>query len=610
MKKHPTLLVVFTLLVFPSLFWAQGSSSEDLKPVTRTYAFTKATIITQPGQVIENGTVIIKNGLIQAVGKNVAIPMDAEIIKADSMYIYAGFIEGLSHTGIPRAEAPQPGAGRGGGGNRQQTPEVANPGTPPNKLAGITPERKLTEVLSASDKSIEEMRKMGFTAAHVVPEGMMLPGQGAVILLHGDNPDAMVLKDGTAFFSQFTGARRMYPSTVIAVIAKWRELYHQAELAQAHEKAYKANPKGMSRPAYDPVLQAFYPVINKNQKVFFKASDVKSAYRVLSLQKEFGFPVVMAELKQGWHVADELSKKNIPVLLSMDLPEAKEEKGEEATAKGSERGGRPGGGVAGRGRGPEDAVATPAASTPKPAKADPNDPFQKEKVALEKRRNEEMKKHLEQAASLEKAGVVFGFSTLDVKSKDIQTNLRKMIENGLSENTALAALTTIPAKMLGVSDMIGSIEQGKIANLVITDKPYFAEKSNVRYVIVDGVKYEYEAKKPAKKGDPNAKVKVAGKWSYRFEAMGQTMSGTLDLSDVSGTISGSISNETMGNKSTIESAELNGNALSFTTQIDAGGQNLTVAYALVIDGDSIEGTVTAGQYGSFSLEGERISNPD
>lgn len=577
MKKHPTLLVLFCLLVIPSFFWAQSNSNE-LKPVTRTYALTQATVVTEPGKMIEGATVIIKDGLILAIGKNVKIPIDAQVVKADSMYIYAGFIEGLSHTGIPKAE-PQQG-GRGGG---PQSPQVRDPGSPPNDLAGITPEKKLGESLKAKDKSIADMRKLGFTAANVVPDGQMLPGQGALIMLHGDNADKMILKDNTAFFSKLSGARRMYPSTVIAVIAKWRELYRQAELAQAHEKAYKKSPSGMTRPSYDPVLQAFYPIIDKEQSVFFKASDVKSAYRVLSLQKEFDFPLVIAELKQGWHVADELSKRKIPVLVSMDLPEDKAGKG------GKKKEGKKG---------------------DKKEEAKDDDPFKAEREALTKRKMKSLKEHWTNAAQLEKAGVTFGFSTLDVKSKDVKGNLRKMIENGLSEDAALAALTTVPAEMLGVSDMLGSVATGKIANLVITDKPYFDEKSNVRYVFVEGNKYEFEAKKPAKKGDPNAKVSVAGKWSYNFEAMGQEMDGILELVDNEGEISGSITNTAMDSKNTIDTAELNGNELSFSIKIDGGGQTVTVEYNLVIDGDNMEGTVSAGQFGTFDLEGERISNPD
>lgn len=567
-------MVLLCLLVIPSFCWAQANA-EEMKTVTRTYALTQATVVTEPGKMMEGATVVIKDGLITAVGKNVKIPIDAQVIKADSMYIYAGFIEGLSHTGIPKAEPQQ-------GGNRQQAPRVEDPGSPPNDLAGITPEKKMAEVMKASDKSIAEMRELGFTAANVVPSGRMLPGQGALVLLAGDDAEEMILKDHTAFFSQLVGARRMFPSTVIAVIAKWRELYRQAELAQAHEKAYEKNPSGMARPSYDAVLQAFYPLINKEQTVFMKAEDVKSAYRALSLQKEFDLPMVIVELKQGWHVTEELSKRKIPVLLSMDLPQDKKSKDK---GKGDKK---------------------EAKKKEKEPKAD--DPFAAERKALEKRKMEAMKDHWTQAAKMEKAGVTFGFSTLDVKGKDVKANLRKMIENGLSENMALAALTTVPAKMLGVSDMLGSVATGKIANLVVTDQPYFEEKSNVRYVFVDGHKFEYEAKKPSKKGDPTAKVEVGGKWSYSFEAMGQQMEGVLELVDNAGDISGTITNTAMDSNSTIESAELSGNELTFSIKIDGGGQSVMVEYELIIDGDNMEGTVTAGQFGTFDLEGERIPN--
>ena len=85
------------LLAWPALLFAQDE--KPLAPVTRTYAITNVNIIQGPGRKIDMGTVVIKNGLITAVGKGVAIPGEAIVIKADSMYIYAGFIDGLSRKG-------------------------------------------------------------------------------------------------------------------------------------------------------------------------------------------------------------------------------------------------------------------------------------------------------------------------------------------------------------------------------------------------------------------------------------------------------------------------------------------------------------------------------
>lgn len=567
MKK--TLFLFVLAVCLGSAIMVQAQDAEQLAvPVTRTFVLKNANIVQKPGQVIQSGMILVKDGLIQEVGKTVTIPADAEVINADSMYVYAGFIDGLSNTGIPRPEQAQ--GQQGGGARGQQQRPTYDTGNPPNEIAGITPEVQVKDVLKANDKAIEEMRKAGFTVAHVVPRGNMLPGTGAVILLSGDAVDKMVLRDQTSFFSQLNGAQRAYPSTVIAVMAKYRELYKQAELAKAHEAAYQKNPTGMARPNYSRTLQAFYPVIDKKQPVFFAASDMKSLYRVFTLQNDLKFPLVLADVKQGWYVADKIKTANVPVLLSLDLPKEKKKDDKK-----------------------KDAAAMSVT--------------EKEMEALEKRRAEEMQQFQMQAATFEKKGIEFGFSALSAKTADIKENLRKMVESGLSENTALAALTTTPAKMLGISNIAGTVEKGKLANLVITDKPYFADKSNVRYVFVDGKMYEYAAPAPKKASDASATatVKINGKWSYTLDMGGQAANGTLDLKDESGAISGTISNPQTGQAGDIKNAVLNGNNLTFTVSYDMGGRSISVEFELEFTGSEFEGTASVGQFGTFKVEGTK-----
>lgn len=533
----------------------------DLPPVTRTYVLKNATIITQPGQQIESGMIIIRNGLIEGVGTDLAIPADAQVLDADSMYVYPGFIDGLSNTGIPRPKDEDE-QGRG--------ERAKDPGNPPNDRAGITPEARVRDQLNPKDRSVEQMRKLGFTAAHVVPRGRMLPGSGAIVLLSGDSPDEMILRDETALFAQFEGSRGVYPATVIAVMSKLRELYRQAEQAMAHEKAYAANPSGMARPAYNRVLQAFYPVIDGQRPVFFATEDVKSVYRAFALQDDLGFPLVLTDLKQGWHVTDEVKQRRLPVFLSLDLPEDKSEKkktDEEQEAAMSE-----------------------------------------EKSNLEARRAEMMALYVSQAATFAGADIPFGYATLSAKEKDIRANLRRMIEAGLTEDQALAALTTQPADLLGLSGILGTLEKGKIANLLVTDAPYFAEESNVRYVIVDGDLYEYEVKRKAK-GDPTAEVAVAGKWSYSIDAGGNVLEGTLNLVDNDGEITGTISSA-MGGNQEIRNVVLSGNELSFSSSFGAGGDTVSVEYTMIIDGEYFEGSASTPSYGTFDMEGERLSPPE
>jgi hypothetical protein len=567
MKK--LLFLLFLNVCLGAATALQAQDAEQLAaPVTSTFVLRNATIVQKPGQVITGGMVLVKDGLIREVGKTVSVPADAQVVNADSMYVYAGFIDGLSSTGVPRPE-PQQAPTPGGGGRGSQQRPTYDTGNPPNDVAGITPEVSVKQVLKANDKSIEDLRKIGFTIAHVVPRGNMLPGTGAIVLLSGNSIDKMVLKDQAGFFSQLTGAQRAYPSTVIAVMAKYRELYKQAELAKAHEASYQKNPAGMARPSYNRTLQAFYPVLEKKQSVFFAAPDAKSLYRIFVLQNDLKFPMVLADVKQGWYVTDKIKAANVPVLLSLDLPKEKKKDEKKPAAK-------------------EVSVTD------------------KEMEALEKRRAEEMKRYLAQAATFEKAGIEFGFSALSAKTPDIKENLRKMVQNGLSENAALAALTTTPAKMLGISNIAGTVEKGKLANLVVTDKPYFAEKSNVRYVFVDGTMFQYDAPPARKPADSTAvAAKVTGKWTYTLDMGGQTSNGTLELKDESGNVSGMISNPQTGQMGDISEAVLTGNNLSFSVGYNMGGRSIKVEFDLQFSGDEFEGTASVGQFGTFKVEGAK-----
>lgn len=588
MKNH--LQFWISLLVFSvlsSCLYGQ-TIDESLKPVTNTFVIKNVNITQKPGQSIELGTVVIQDGLITAVGKSVGIPKGAQVVEADSMYLYAGFIDALSHAGIPKPK--EDGNNRGG---RNSPPPVKDPGNPPNDKAGIQPERQASDMIDPKDKSISDLRKLGFTTVHTVPYGRMLPGSGAIIQLSEGKKDALVLDGNASLFAQLSPARRMFPATIIGVMSKFRELYKQAEQAKNHTMSYQSNPNGMKRPEYEALLQAFYPVIDQQKSVFFKANKLLDAHRVLDLQRDLGFPLVIADLKQGWDVTDRLQAANASVVLSLDLPSVKEDKKEDKKKKDGAKKPSP----------QKVAVVKEVekkAETEEKAKEE-----DEETAALKKRQQEELKKYYSQAANFKQKGIPFGFATISAKSKDIRPNLKKMMDNGLSEKDALAALTTEPAKMLGLSRLMGTVENGKIANLVISDKPYFDEKANVRYVFVDGQMFEYEVKKK-KKGNPDAKVALAGKWSYHINVPGQETDGVMTIEGEDGSFKGKLANTDSGDEMEMENIELDGNVLTFTTSFNAGGDRVLLDFELVIEGDALEGSVVAGEFGTFDVEGERV----
>ena len=552
------IMLLLWALALPALLWAQDE--KVLAPVSRTYAITNVNIIQAPGRKIEMGMVVLKNGLIHAVGKNIPIPADAIVIKADSMYVYAGFIDGLSHAGIPKPKEES---------NRERPKD---PGNPPPDRAGITPQNSVREVLNPADKTVEELRSVGFAASHVVPYGGMLPGNGSIILLGGTAADGMIVQQSTSFYSELTPAERVYPATVMGVMAKYRDLYRQASLTKSYETVYASNRSGLERPATDRILESFYPVIDKRMPVFFKAEKVLDIQRVISLQKDLGFTLILGDVKEGWDMINKIKSSNAKVFLSLDLPEEKKEEKKD--------------------------------SKPEKKEDKPKSPGDLEKEALEKRKMEFTALYAAQASAFQKAGVKFGFTSISAKPKDIPANLRRMIAAGLSEEVALASLTTLPAEFFGLSDRLGTIDNGKIANLVISDKPYFHEKANVRYVFVDGQLFKMEIKE-TRKGDPNAKVELAGSWTITTETQQGKSETILSIRKEGEGYAGNVSGGRLPGPRDLEKVDLNGNILTYSYSVTFGDQTMTVTVQATVEGNTMKGTASVGQFGSFPMEGTR-----
>ncbi len=464
------LLLGLWLFFLPIFAHGQVNSGEEIPTVTRTHALVNARVVQAPTRMLERATVVIRDGLITAVGSDVTIPFDAEKIAADSLTVYAGFIDGLSHAGIP--EPPK--------AANEERPE--NPGFPPDAMAGIQPGRDVRTLLDPTQQNLKDLRAAGFTAAHVVPRGGMLPGSGAIILLAGEHANDLVVKGNTALFAQITPARRMYPATDMGVIATMRQLYREAARRKRIDELYNKDPAGLERPAYDPVHYALFPVLGGATPVYFHTEDALDLHRILLLRSELEFPVVLTGLGQSFEVVDKLRQAGHPLLLGTKFPKAPKQKGQEPADSTKAQ--------------PTDAAAElPEVAIPayrKDLRTMSYTDVDAERKNLEARRDLERKKYLTNAATLHEAGLSFGFTTLDTKPADIIGNVRTMIEHGLPEHAALAALTTTPAEILGVSSSMGTVDVGKMANLVVTKGSIFENDVTIRYVFIDGAKFVLE----------------------------------------------------------------------------------------------------------------------
>lgn len=589
------------LVVLLSLYSgaALAQPYDDVPVVTRTFAIENARIVQAPGRTIERGTVVVRDGLIEAVGAGVEVPFDAERIAGDSLIVYAGFIDGLSHAGFlkPAEESSE--------GGRGTPPDVENPGDPPHDVAGIQPERHASEMIQPDAQSIEALREVGFTAAHVAAYGGLLPGSGAVVLLTGDDVNAMVFEEDASLVAQFEGGRRVYPATPMGIMAKFRDLYREAVRRRRGEALYAQNPVGMARPSYDPVYAAFFPVIGGEKPVFFYTEGALEARRALTLHRDLGFPLVLAGLDEAFALVGALEEAGAPLLLTLDLPEADSAAATDSTFISS---GAPLADDSLSAAPTRERAVTPEAPGSffvRDYRTRSYQDVEGEEENLKARQEEARRRYYATAAELHQAGLRFGFTTWGAEPGDVRENLRTMIEHGLPEEAALAALTTNAADVLGLTDRLGTVEEGKIANLVVTTSPYFDEESQVRYVFVDGQKFEIEPEEEQTSGG-EGEVNPAGTWSYTVAAPEGDVSGTITLSGSPDDLSGTLTSEVLSNEAELQSVNLDGDTLTFSFNAEEYGR---VDASVTLDGDRFEGTLdVSGE--TYTISGTRTSEPD
>lgn len=570
LNKQIRLRSVFMLLL--TLCTLQLSAQSDptgKSAVTRTYAITNATVIQSPGQQMTGATVVIKDGLIQAVGTNASVPGDAQVIDGTDLYIYAAFIDGMSNTGAKRPKA-------------MERPRNLFTPDPPNDFAGITPENSITSQLDIGSSSIESMRKAGFAVSHSVPYGRMLPGSGSLLLLtNAEHMDDLIMEKDVSLFAQFLGAPGAYPNNYLGMMAKWRNLYRNAVQDKQHVEMYEDNPSGLPRPTNDRVSQAFFPVIAKQKSVFFDVDAMLKIRRAMRLQDDLGFNLMVGGVEQAWELADEFKANNVAVFLSLDVPDK-----------------------------------------PKDSK---DDDKSEEVAALEARRMEFYTKHVTQAKVLKDAGVSFGFSTKGTRASKVKDNVMVYIENGLSEDDALAALTTNPASILGISAMTGTVESGKMANLMVSTAPYFTKDSQVKMMFVDGEKFEYEVKKKkAKKKDDSAEEEksdeapataaandpLAGTWSFSFTTPGGEQNGKMIIKKEEDGYSGVLTSDDGSPDNDMDNISYRDGNLSFSFAVDAGGQSVEILVEGAVDGKNYNAEATVEAFNvTFELTATKDDNP-
>ena len=192
-----------------------------------------------------------------------------------------------------------------------------------------------------------------------------------------------------------------------------------------------------------------------------------------------------------------------------------------------------------------------------------------------------------------------------------------MIENGLPTETALKALTTQPASLLGIEKYCGTVEVGKMANVIVSTKPLFEKDAAIKYMVVEGNLYAYEVKEKkkvaAKKTESTSSGPLDGIWDYVVEVPGETQEGELEFITIDGELTGTLTSEdnTTGNEE-LENIVIDGKTVTFTFDVDMGGQMISLSFELKLTDDTFEGTVTfpVADLDPFPITGNRKSKPE
>ena len=420
------LLSLFLLTVF-------SATAQETFPVNGVaderadnFAFINATIIKDPQTTLTDATLVISQGKIVSVGAKTAAPKDAVVIDCRGKYIYPSFIDIFSDYGIAPAPAS---AGNKDPWNYQN---VSNTKGAYAWNQALKPETDASELFSANEAKAKGLRTIGFGTVLSHQQDGIARGTGALVTLGSDNENMLMIKDKAAAFYSFNkgSSTQDYPTSLMGAIALLRQTYLDA---QWYKKRPSAEGTNLSLEAWN---------INQNLPQFFEANDKWNDLRANKIGNEFGVKYIVKGGVNEYQRIGEMKASGASFVIPLNFP----------------------------------------------MPMDVEDANDARVVALSVMKHWEMAPL--QPGMFEKAGINFALTASGIKDDDeFLSNLRKAMDNGLTAEKALEALTRTPATLINVYDKVGSLDAGKLANFIITNGPVFDEKTIYLQNWIRGKKY-------------------------------------------------------------------------------------------------------------------------
>lgn len=404
----------------------------------RTYFIKNIKVVPVSGPVIESGSVLISDGLILSVGADLKAPANARIINGEKLTLYPGFFDAYNDVSALSASSGSSPLATGAPA-RGSSQVITGPSDRPSSNASVA----LADDLRLDEKKIEAWRNGGFTHMHLVAKNALISSRSAVISTAPNYSDSSLIKPEAAMALGFTGGRDFasFPNSLMGSISYLRQTFIDLSYFEKQKDAYLKNPNGLVRPKYDKVLEGLASAKAQGLPLIIPVTTKTQIARTIDLASGFGFNYLLQGVQEGYQATDLLGNRNIGTLVALKWPV------EEPNSN------------------PED---EPNLRTLRFRDRAPSTP-----------------------SVFEKAGIPFAFSGDGITStKDFMAAIKLAIDKGLSKDAAIQSLTLTPAKLLGLQSVVGSIEKGKIANLVITDGEPWESKTKIKMVFIDGFKFD------------------------------------------------------------------------------------------------------------------------
>ncbi|MCP4900135.1 MAG: amidohydrolase family protein, partial [bacterium] len=518
---------------------APGASAED-DGLHSTWAITGARIVTMAGPDIDGGTVVIRDGLFTAVGDaTVEVPADAETIDGTGLTLYPGLIDALGD-GILKMPERKP-AGR----------KPSSEYTDAEK--GITPEFHAWEYAQLGKATLSKHHAAGIAAVQAMPSYGLVPGQAAVLCLSTEEKTEALLERDSALGLTFSPGPG-YPNSLIGVMAFIRQEMMDVSYYAMHNHRWESEPVGLRRPVFNPKYELLKQAADGKQSVIFVCNNQNDIRRALRLSEELELDMIIADQGgEAFRVIEEIKAAQAKLLVSVTF------------------------------KAPGSAV------------------WSQQTDADRKKAEEEL--YPKNAKILADAGIEFAFASLGSGGpKEFVENVGKAVQAGLAQERAVRAMTVDAASLLGVNDVLGTLEVGKIANLVVAEGELFTEEAKLKFVFADGKRFEVKDPKLAEGDAPT--VNVSGRWEIKMEggmAAGQTSLATFTQEESS--LSGSMN--MMDRQVEFSEGTVAGNEIAFEMALSFGSRSFDLFFTGTVEGDTIRGSITTPM-GAIPYSAKRI----